>query len=240
MSFHLQGIKAMKNAAAKAIDWTEQGLVPDSVIRHGIRRLLGQRLARLETDDCEHLANSKSAFLQEMDESAIAPLPHKANEQHYELPPRFFQIVLGERLKYSGCYWPEGRLFVHIFTHLEFAYPFAMEGDGNWMGRYFFTGGMMPSHELLDRLDSPFEVERRWRVSGQHYARTSEHWLQNLDRARGEVLELFREVYGAERAETWFQRWRVFFLACAELFGYDRGQEWWVSHYLFERPANRT
>jgi cyclopropane-fatty-acyl-phospholipid synthase len=98
----------MRNAAAKAIDWTEQGLVPDSVIRHGIRQLLKQRIARLQTHDCEFMANSKSAFIEDMDGSPIAPLPHKANEQHYEVPSEFFLKVLGEHHKYSCCYWDSG------------------------------------------------------------------------------------------------------------------------------------
>ncbi|HYQ72110.1 MAG TPA: class I SAM-dependent methyltransferase, partial [Gammaproteobacteria bacterium] len=98
----------MRHAAAKVIDWTEQGLVPDGVIRHGIRQLLRQRIARLCTGDCERLAACKTAFVREMDGSPLAPLPHKANEQHYEVPSEFFLKVLGERHKYSCCCWGDG------------------------------------------------------------------------------------------------------------------------------------
>jgi len=334
-----------------AIRLVEQGLVPDLLVRHGIRRLLRERLREQREAFGPDPDAALARWIDAMRAAPVAPVPEKANEQHYELPPRFFELVLGRHLKYSsafypraestldeaeaamlaltceradladgqrvlelGCGWgsltlwmaerypasrvlavsnsapqrehvlaaarargltnvevvtcdmnafqadgrfdrivsvemfehmrnweallgraarwlqPDGRLFMHVFAHRSFAYPFEVAGESDWMGRYFFTGGMMPSHGLLDHLDLPLAVERRWRVSGRHYARTSEDWLRNLDRARGEVLELFRRVYGPAQAETWFRRWRVFFLSCAELFGYGGGEEWVVSH----------
>lgn len=130
---------------------------------------------------------------------------------------------------------PGGKLFVHIFTHRQLAYPFEIDGDDNWMGRYFFTGGLMPSRDLLPRFQDDLRLEQQWHFNGCHYQRTLETWLVRQDRHRQELLTLFRETYGSETAERWFQRWRVFFMACAELFGYRHGEEWGVSHYRFSK-----
>jgi len=132
---------------------------------------------------------------------------------------------------------PAGKLFVHIFTHHRLAYPFETAGEENWMGRYFFTGGLMPSADLLLHFQDQLALEKRWYVNGSHYQRTCETWLINQDRHRKAILELFKDVYGVSQASRWFQRWRVFFMACAELFGYRNGTEWGVSHYLFHKPA---
>jgi cyclopropane-fatty-acyl-phospholipid synthase len=130
---------------------------------------------------------------------------------------------------------PDGRLFVHIFCHRQFVYPFETDGSRNWMGRHFFTGGMMPSDDLLVRYQHDLRLVNQWRWNGGHYARTCNAWLANVDRQRREIMPLFEETYGAADAAKWFVRWRLFFIACAELFGYHGGNEWWVSHYLFER-----
>lgn len=133
---------------------------------------------------------------------------------------------------------PEGKLFVHIFTHRQFAYHFDDTGKSDdWMANYFFTGGTMPSDDLLLRFQDHLRLERHWRVNGCHYSRTLEAWLKLQDRQKKVVLELFEEVYG-NRAEAalWEQRWRMFYLACSELFRYNSGREWMVSHYLFRKP----
>jgi cyclopropane-fatty-acyl-phospholipid synthase len=130
---------------------------------------------------------------------------------------------------------PAGKLFVHVFSHRRYVYPFETEGDDNWMGRYFFTGGLMPSRDLLGYFQDDLRLEQQWHIDGRHYQRTCEAWLANQDRQRADVMAVFREVYGPSEAPRWFQRWRVFFMACAELFGYRDGAEWGVSHYRFAR-----
>ena len=137
--------------------------------------------------------------------------------------------------KISGWLRTEGKLFVHIFCHRTLAYPFEVEGDDNWMGRHFFTGGLMPARDTLVHFKGPLLLEQQWDYSGEHYQKTAEAWLANLDEYRDAVLELFNGVYGEVNAPVWVQRWRMFFMACAELFGYDRGNQWMVAHYRFSR-----
>jgi len=344
------------NATDRAIDWTEQGLVPDSVIRHGIRRLLKGRLQSLG-DDPALQAAARAAFVEDMRSQPVAPVPHKANEQHYEVPAGFFAAVLGKHLKYSCCYWPGGvdnlddaerealratceragledgmdilelgcgwgsltlwmahhypnsrivaisnstaqrhyiqdkarhdglgnieiatcdmnrfttpkqfdrvvsvemfehmrnyhllfqrvagwlkpgsRLFMHIFCHRSVPYAFVDEGPGDWISRHFFTGGMMPSDDLPHYFQQHMQLVQHWRWNGLHYRDTANAWLGNMDRQRDRLWPLLGSVYGKQHTQQWWMRWRIFFMACAELFGYEDGREWWVSHYLFENP----
>lgn len=104
------------------------------------------------------------------------------------------------------------------------------------MGKHFFTGGIMPSNELLSLAQSSLKQKQNWLIDGSHYMRTANAWLENMDRNREEILAIFGSHYGSDKANLWFHRWRMFFMACAELFGYNDGKEWGVSHYLFAKP----
>ena len=335
----------------------EKGLLPDAIIRLGIRRLCRQRLVDASNINETLMEQEHAAWIDVLKESPIALVPEKANEQHYEVPPRLFELVLGDRLKYSSGLWPEGvssldesevamlklttdraglvdgqdvlelgcgwgsltlymaecfpkskitavsnsndqrqfietrceernlknveiitadmndfetaklfdrvvsiemfehmrnyekllgrvnvwlknngKLFVHIFSHQKIAYPFEDNDDADWMAREFFSGGQMPSHRLLMSFPGQMKIEKDWRVSGTHYEKTSLAWLQKMDNNKAEVLELFKKTYGESDANSWFQRWRIFFMSCEVLFGFNRGSEWGVSHYLFEKP----
>lgn len=136
----------------------------------------------------------------------------------------------------SGWLRPKGKLFVHIFCHRHLLYPFETAGDDNWMGRHFFTGGLMPSADTLAFFQRDLQLENRWLLDGTHYQRTANHWLQRQDASREALMPVLREAYG-DRAPLWFQRWRMFWMACAELFGYAEGQQWLVAHYCFGRRA---
>lgn len=131
---------------------------------------------------------------------------------------------------------PDGRLFVHIFVHDQLAYPFETDGDNDWMARYFFTGGLMPSFDIFHHFPKHLHVEQEWKVDGRHYEKTLNAWLANMDRRRKELTPLFQQTYGKDW-RTWWAYWRIFFMACAELFGYRHGQEWYVGHYLLKKKA---
>lgn len=334
----------------------ERGLIPDALTRIGIRRLCRQRLVEEHAGDAVAAWDRFRTLLDELRESPIAIETDAANEQHYEVPPAFFKLCLGKRLKYSSCYYPDGgetldqaeekmlalygeraeladgmdilelgcgwgsltlwmaerypnaritgvsnsrpqrehieaqcrtrglhnvriltcdvnrleleqrfdravsiemfehmrnyqsllgrvaswlrpggKLFVHIFCHRELMYPFVDRGRDDWMSRHFFTGGLMPAADTLLHFQRDLVIEEQWRLSGRHYERTANHWLENQDRHRDEVLAVLAEAYGPDQAKLWHQRWRMFWMACAELFGLDDGNQWLVGHYRFAK-----
>jgi len=154
-----------------------------------------------------------------------------------------FEHMRNHRILYARVHdWlkPGGHFLMHIFVHREHPYPFEDPGPSDWMSHYFFAGGIMPSDDLPLHFQEHLKLVDRWRWDGRHYERTLNAWLARMDAARDRVWPILEETYGNARAEVWWMRWRLFFMACAELFGYRKGQEWFVSHYLFERPAGQT
>jgi len=137
--------------------------------------------------------------------------------------------------KLSGFLDKQGKFFIHIFTHSRFAYPFEVRDSTDWMAKYFFTGGQMPSDDLFLYFQKDFLLENHWVVNGTHYARTSEAWYKNLLAYKDKILPILAKTYGEESKVKWFVYWKVFFLACAELWNYRQGQEWFVSHYLLRK-----
>ncbi|SFW87615.1 SAM-dependent methyltransferase [Chitinophaga sancti] len=129
----------------------------------------------------------------------------------------------------------EGKLFIHIFTHKEYTYLFEVKDESDWMSRYFFTGGVMPGDDLLFYFNDHLSVSEHWHVNGTHYGKTAEAWLRNIDHHKAEIMPLFEATYGKDQALKWWVYWRLFYMACAELWNYNKGNEWIVSHYLFRK-----
>lgn len=334
----------------------DRDALPDALIRAGIRRICAARLREQEAGGLDAQSERFVALLDWLRAAPIAATPEAANAQHYELPPAFFEHVLGPHLKYSGAWWPpeveslaeaelrtlvltseraeiedghrilelgcgwgsltlhlasafpgstivavsnsspqreyitakardrgldnvtvittdinqfdtdqrfdrivsvemlehvrnypalfsrigrwladDGRFFAHVFAHRRFAYPFEVRNASDWMARHFFTGGMMPSDDLFLHLQDDLIVRGHWRLDGRHYHKTAEAWLRNFDSHRTAIDPLLANVYGPGEVTRWRVRWRVFFMACAEMFGLRDGQEWLISHYLFTR-----
>jgi cyclopropane-fatty-acyl-phospholipid synthase len=170
-----------------------------------------------------------------------------ADMVHFNPGQQFDRVVSVEMFEHMRNYaellrristWlnPAGTLFVHIFTHRNYAYPFETGEQNDWMAQHFFSGGQMPSDALLTEFQDHLRHRETWRINGRHYAQTCEHWLRNMDANEAKIRPLFAKCYGKDEETKWIVRWRVFFLACAELFAYKQGSEWGVCHYLFQKP----
>ena len=337
----------MLNLGIKLI---ELGIIPEFIIRIAIKKLIQQRLLEIPINP-QLRESKKTNFIKELQSSPIALSTKLANEQHYEVPPAFFQEIMGAYLKYScgwfannttsldiseenmlnlyierldiqnhqqildlGCGWGsftlfaaskfpnstfvavsnsndqiefinntakarslknvkaikqdmnnlsldrsfdriisiemfehmrnygallkelrshlqnDGKMFVHIFTHHNHPYPYEVRGPSDWMSKYFFTSGLMPSHDIFSYFEEDLVVEQSWKINGSHYAKTCNLWLQNLYKNKKTILDIFTGHYPNPR--QWFVRWQLFFLACEELFACNEGREWFVSHYL--------
>ncbi len=172
-----------------------------------------------------------------------------ADMNDFTAPDRYDRVVSVEMFEHMRNWerlfarvadWlaPDGRFFMHIFTHRLAPYLYEDRGSADWMSRHFFSGGMMPSEDLPLWFQRDLSIERQWRWDGRHYERTSNAWLANMDAREAEIRPILRETYGADQEQRWWMRWRMFFMACAELFGYEDGQQWAVSHYRFARRAD--
>jgi len=169
-----------------------------------------------------------------------------ADMNDFDIARRFDRVVSVEMFEHMRN-WPEllrringwlklnGKLFVHVFVHRELAYLFNEEGDVNWMAQYFFKEGMMPSENLLTLINRDMTVERFWRINGRHYARTLRAWLERIDQNKNNAIAILGQRCEEEEARTRFGRWRIFFMACEELFGFEGGDEWYVAHYLLNK-----
>lgn len=180
----------------------------------------GLRNVRIVTADVNSLALDAEAFDRCV---SVEMFEHLRN----------YEVLLA---RIAGWLRPAGKLFVHIFAHQTLMYPFETVREDNWLGRHFFTGGLMPATDTLSWFQRDLTLEERWKVSGTHYERTANAWLANQDRNRDRVLEVMNRAYGPDLAPLWNQRWRMFWMACAELFGYDQGRQWLVAHYRLTRP----
>ena len=192
-------------------------------------------------------ASQRAMILERAGESGISNISViTADMNDFDTDKAYDRIVSVEMFEHMRNYrelyarvarWlkPGGKFFKHIFVHRDSPYLFEDRGPGDWMSRFFFSGGMMPSDDLPLFFQEQLRIENRWRWDGKHYEKTANAWLEKMDASREALWPLFEQTYGKDFAATWWQRWRIFFMACAELFGYDDGQQWWVSHYLFSK-----
>ena len=145
---------------------------------------------------------------------------------------RNYQVLYG---KVANWLKPTGKFFKHIFVHRNTPYAFDVQNDDDWMSQFFFSGGIMPSDDLPLHFQDDLKLIQRWRWDGTHYEKTANAWLENMDKNAKAITPILAGTYGDQDVEMWRNRWRMFYMACAELFGYNNGQEWWVTHYLFEK-----
>jgi cyclopropane-fatty-acyl-phospholipid synthase len=205
--------------------------------RYPFSRILGVSNSRSQREFI--LARARERGLQNV-EILTADINEFATARRFD---RIVSVEMFEHLRnyeallarVSGWLHQAGLLFVHIFTHQRFAYPYLVRDASDWMAEHFFTGGQMPSDDLLLYFQQDLRIVEHWRLPGTHYEKTSNAWLANMDAHRGELMTVFERTYGRSAAPLWWVRWRVFFMACAELFGFRRGEEWLVSHYLFRK-----
>ena len=175
------------------------------------------------------------------DMNTFSPAAHGVNHLFDRVVSvEMFEHMRNHQLLYKRVHdWlqPGGKFLMHIFVHRNTPYLFEVQGDDDWMSQYFFSGGMMPSDDLPLLFQAHLNIVKRWRWDGTHYEKTANAWLKNMDFHHEEIEAIFKQTYGVNDAQKWLNRWRIFYMACAELFGYKNGQEWWVTHYQFERPV---
>ena len=165
---------------------------------------------------------------------------HAEQTFHRVVSVEMFEHMRNYRLLFeriNGWLKPNGRFFMHIFCHRDVPYLFEDRDASDWMSRHFFSGGMMPSRDLPLFFQEHLSIEEQWQWSGLHYEKTANAWLEKMDRNRTSVWPILEQTYGEQATQQWWMRWRMFFMACAELFAYDNGQQWSVGHYLFKKAV---
>ena len=202
--------------------------------------------------DCRVLAVSNSqhqadTIREDILEKGIRKVEVETADVNTFSPDRTFDRVISVEMFEHARNWqallarisswlkPNGKLFVHVFSHWKTPFLFQAEGEDDWMARNFFTEGLMPSDDLILYFQDDLIIEDHWRISGLHYKKTADAWLTNLDERRAEIREMARQNYGENAADRWVQRWRIFFMAVSEMWGYRGGEEWIVSHYLLRK-----
>jgi cyclopropane-fatty-acyl-phospholipid synthase len=188
-------------------------------------------------------SHSQRAFIEQRAQAENLTNLHivTADMNDFKRAGRFDRVVSVEMFEHMSnwhpllarirdCLEPDGRLFLHVFSHARAPYRFGVDDREDWIAQHFFTGGIMPSHDLIRQFPDCFEVEQEWRWNGTHYQRTAKHWLDNFDRNADKIRKVLDGVYGPSSA-LWYRRWRLFFLATSGLFGHAGGKEWGVSHY---------
>ena len=330
----------------------ESGFIPDSLIKIAVRYISSRRLI-----ESTH-SNNKDEIISALSKGAVAEKTYDANEQHYEVPPEFFNQVLGSNLKYScslfdndhsldeaensmlklyleradikngqdvldlGCGWgsfsffvakkypntnitsisnsndqityikneaqkrglsnikaikmdvnnldldnhfdrivsiemfehlrnyksilkslnkllkPDGRLFIHIFCHKELTYFYELKNNFDWMTKYFFQGGIMPSRDIFEYFEDELVIINQWNINGNNYSKTCKAWLNNHYKNKKKILEIYRKYY--DKPKIWYNRWRIFFLSCDAFFALNNGKEYFVSHYLLKKSDKKV
>lgn len=194
---------------------------------HSQRTYIMARLEKMKLNNVEIITADMNQFNTDKRFDRIVSVEMFEHMRNYQL---LYQRV-SEWLK------PHGKFFKHIFCHQQYPYAFVPVSDDDWMSQFFFSGGFMPSDDTPLRFQDHLKLEQQWRWNGEHYAKTARAWLVNMDRHWPEIKPIFASCYGENEVQLWRQRWRIFFMACEELFGFQQGQIWWVSHYLFSRRA---
>ncbi len=336
----------------------KKDIIPDVLLRFGVRQITKRRINRVDKMNVAEKEKFLMNFITERSEGPIAINTEDANEQHYEMPSQFFDLVLGQHKKYSCAYWEdgdtlddaesrmlqlvcqragvadgqkilelgcgwgafclyaaerfpnshvtaisnsnnqrlyiekvaklkgiknlqvitcdindleltekfdrivsiemfehmrnyhalfnksagflndEGKLFVHVFCHRELPFTYEVKSKSDWMAKYFFTGGTMPSRDLFHFFNHDLRISQQWAINGNHYSKTLEAWLKKMDRQKNVVIPILEEREGVTESLKWWSYWRIFFLACSEFFSINGGNEYFVVHYLFEKNHN--